>query len=86
MSQILVSGVEFCHEGVVGLGHVCRLRGFAPVIPLFHCHGCESWVFAPVVLHIELHGCKSGPFAPVVWISGTFTGLQCHLSYKCISL
>jgi len=31
MSQILVPGVEFCQEGVVGLGHVCRLRGFAPV-------------------------------------------------------
>ena len=31
LSQILVTGVEFCHEGVVGLGHGCRLRGFAPV-------------------------------------------------------
>lgn len=32
MSQILVPGVEFCQEGVVGLGHWGRLRGFAPVV------------------------------------------------------
>ena len=29
--------------------HVCRSGSFAPVIPLFHCHGCRSLAFAPVV-------------------------------------
>ena len=32
LSQILVPGVEFCQEGVMGLGHGCRLRVFAPVV------------------------------------------------------
>ena len=29
--------------------HVYRSGTFAPVIPLFHCHGCRSLAFAPVV-------------------------------------
>ncbi len=63
MSQILVPGVEFCQEGVVGLGHGDRLRGFCPRRLIYVC---KSGLFAPVVLLIELHGCKSGLFAPVV--------------------
>ncbi len=31
MSQILVPGVEFCQEGVVGLGHGADCGGGAPV-------------------------------------------------------
>ena len=49
MSQILVPGVEFCQEGVVGLGHGCRLRGFAPVGFHIVLHGGESLVSASVV-------------------------------------
>ena len=30
MSQILVPGVEFCQEGVVGLGHGGQIAGFCP--------------------------------------------------------
>ena len=74
MSQILVPGVEFCQEGVVGLGHGCRLWGFAPVAFHIVLHGGESRVFAPVAfrivphaaLHIVSHGCESWVFAPVV--------------------
>ena len=66
MSQILVPGVEFCQEGVVGLGHGCRLLVFAPVAFHIVLHGGESLVSASVVLLIELHGCRSRVFAPVV--------------------
>ena len=52
MSQILVPGVEFCQEGVVGLGHGCRLRGFAPVAFHIVLHGGESLVSAPVGFHV----------------------------------
>ena len=30
--------------------HGCRFGSFAPVIPLFHCHGCRSWVLPPSAL------------------------------------
>ena len=30
--------------------HVCRSGPSAPVIPLFHCHGCRSWVLPPSAL------------------------------------
>ena len=74
MSQILVPGVEFCQEGVVGLGHGGRLRGFAPVAFHIVLHRGEPRVFAPVAfrivphaaLHIVSHGCESWIFAPVV--------------------
>ena len=29
--------------------HGCGFGSFAPVIPLFHCHGCRSLAFAPIV-------------------------------------
>ena len=51
MSQILVPGVEFCQEGVVGLGHGGRLRGFAPVVLHIELHVCRSGSFAPVAFH-----------------------------------
>ena len=39
-----------CQSVVVKVAsHVCGSGLFAPVIPLFHYHGCRSWVFAPVV-------------------------------------
>lgn len=74
MSQILVPGVEFCQEGVVGLGHGGRLWGFAPVVLLIELHVCKSGLSAPVAfrivlhaaLHIVSHGCESWIFAPVV--------------------
>ena len=37
---------SFCTRRLI---HVCRSGLFAPVIPLFHCHGCRSLAFAPVV-------------------------------------
>lgn len=64
LSQILVHGVEFCQEGVEGLGHGCKLRGFCPRRLI---HVCRSGLSAPVVLHIELHVCRSGLSAPVVF-------------------
>ena len=48
LSQFLVPGVEFCQEWVVGLGHGCRLRVFAPVAFHIVLCGSESWVFVPV--------------------------------------
>ena len=53
MSQILVPGVEFCQEGVVGLGHGGRLRGFVPVAFHIVLHGSESRVSA----YVAFHGC-----------------------------
>ena len=67
MSQILVPGVEFCQEVVVGLGHGGESRGFAPVAFHIVLHRGEPRVFAPVVLLIELHVCRSGPSAPVAF-------------------
>ena len=55
-----------CQSVVVKVAsHVCKFGLFAPVVPLFHCYGCRSWVSAPVVLLIELHVCRLRVFAPV---------------------
>ena len=61
MSQILVPGVEFCQEGVVGLGHGCESRSFAPVVLHIELHGCESWVFAPVGFNECCPELRQGP-------------------------
>ena len=47
----------FCPPHVVLLIelHGCKSGLFVPVIPLFHCHVCKSWVSAPV----GFHGCCS---------------------------
>ena len=38
-----------CQSVVVTVAsHVCKSGPFAPVIPLFHCHGCRSVPSAPV--------------------------------------
>ena len=57
LSQILVPGVEFCQEGVVGLGHGGRLRGFAPVGFSHSSSRCSSHSFS----RVRIVG-----FAPVV--------------------
>ena len=70
LSQILVTGVEFCQEEVMGLGHGCESLVFAPVVLLIELHGCRLRGFAPVVLHIVLHGCRLWVFAPVAGFTG----------------
>ena len=66
LSQILVPGVEFCHEGVVGLGHGGRLRGFVPVAFHIVLHGSESRVFAPVGFNECCPEQRQGPAQPRV--------------------
>ena len=45
LSRVQIMG--FCPRRWI---HVCRSSLFAPVIPLFHCHGCRSWVLPPSAL------------------------------------
>ena len=61
LSQILVPGVEFCQEGGVGLGHGCKLRGFAPVALHIVLHGDESLVSASPWLDSRV---RIRPFCP----------------------
>ena len=45
LSRVQIVG--FCPRRWI---HVCKSGLFAPVIPLFHCHGCRSWVLPPSAL------------------------------------
>ena len=45
LSRVQIMG--FCPRRWI---HVCKSGLFAPVIPLFHCHGCRSWVLPPSAL------------------------------------
>ena len=65
LSQILVPGVEFCHEVFVGLGHGCRLWGFCPR-GLSHCSSCVRIAgFCPRSFSHSSSRCSSHSFSRV---------------------
>ena len=80
LSQILVPGVEFCQEEVVGLGHGCRLRGFAPVAFHIVLHaGANRWFLPPSFFILSLT-CADPAFLSTSFFSLNSTGANCGVS------